>query len=209
VVGLADLVRALAEKQSLPRRAVVLSFDDGFQDFYESAFPVLREFGFPATVFLVTGHCGGTNGWPGQPGSVREVPLLNWQEVRCLAREGVEFGAHTVTHPDLCRLAPEIVEQEILFSKMELEAQTGGPVRFFSYPYGRYTDEARRIVGQVFEGACGTIMGRIQPDSDVLCLPRIDAFYVKSTKVFSQLFSRSGSLYLGLRSMLRSVRTNR
>jgi len=206
VIPLADLVRALVEGQSLPREAVALSFDDGFQDFYESAFPVLRKFGFPATVFVVTGHCGATNGWPGQPDSVEEARLLSWQQVRDLAREGVEFGAHTVTHPDLSQLPREAIEREILTSERELETQIGHPVRFFSYPYGRYTREAREIVGQIFKGACSARIGRVQPESDALCLPRIDAFYLRSATVFRKLFSRSGSLYLGFRGVLRDLR---
>src|SRR5260370_4219213 len=104
VVSLSEIVAALASRRPLPERAVVLTFDDGFQDFYVSAAPLLHRWGLPATVFLATGCCGRTNGWPGQPDWVGREPLLNWEHVAELAREGVSFRPHHLSHPDPTQL---------------------------------------------------------------------------------------------------------
>src|SRR5260370_21606189 len=90
-----------SDLRPLPERTVVFTFDDGFQNFCVSAAPLLHRWGLPATVFLATGYCGRTNGWPGQPDWVDREPLLNWEHVAELARQGFGFGAHTVSHPVL------------------------------------------------------------------------------------------------------------
>src|SRR5579859_7292887 len=72
VSSLNQVVSALSQRKSLPERTVVVTFDDGFRDFYSSAAPVLRRLGLPATIFLPTNYCGRTNGWPGQPSWVQE-----------------------------------------------------------------------------------------------------------------------------------------
>jgi len=206
VIPLAELASAVRGDQVFPPRSIVLTFDDGFRDFHEAAFPVLRRCGFPSTVFLVTGYCGRANRWPRQPAGVPERPLLGWEEVRQLARQGVKFGAHGDTHADLTRLPPEAVEREVLTSKKDLGAQLGEPVEFFCYPYGQYNHPARSIVFRHFRGACTTDMGRVQPESDVFCLPRFDAFYLRSKAMFPRLFTRSGSVYFSLRAVLRAAR---
>ncbi len=208
VISLAELADALIGKQSFPRRVVVLTFDDGFLDFYEAAFPILRQFDFPATVFLVTQYCGRTNRWPGQAAWAEELPLLDWQQVKEMDRRGMAFGSHTATHPDLSQLAPEEVEREVLTSKRELEAQLGRPVEFFCYPSGRLNRESRAIISRHFRGACSVNMQRVRPGCDLFGLPRIDAYYLRSPALFRQLFTRPGSLYLGFRRMLRAVRWN-
>ncbi len=117
VVSLGEIVAALASRRPLPERTVVLTFDDGFHDFYTSAAPLLHRWGLPATVFLATGYCGRTNGWPGQPDWVDREPLLNWEHVAELARQGFSFGAHSVSHPVLTRLPVVEAQREILQCK--------------------------------------------------------------------------------------------
>src|SRR5208337_4404854 len=97
VTPLSEVVDALTNRKPLPRRTVVLTFDDGYSDFYSSAAPVLRQLKFPATIFVPTGFCGGTSGWPGQSAWVKPQPLLDWHEVTTLANEGFTFGAHSIT----------------------------------------------------------------------------------------------------------------
>src|SRR6267143_556163 len=143
VVPLGEIVAALASHAPLPERTVALTFDDGFQDFYLSAAPLLHRWALPATVFLATGYCGRTNSWPGQPDWVDQQPLLSWEQVAELARQGFSFGAHSVSHPVLTRLPVVEAQQEIIQCKSQIEERVGQPVEFFCYPYGRWNPAVR------------------------------------------------------------------
>lgn len=206
VIPLGDLVNALRRKHSLATNTVVLTFDDGYQDFYTQAAPVLRHFGFSATVFLPTEYCGRTNSWPGQPRWVSEEPLLSWTQVEELAREGFQFGSHSVTHPDMSRLSDTQAEREIVESKREIAAHTGSPVEFFCYPYGRWGKETREIVSRHFCGACSTAAATVRSSADPFVLPRVDAHYIRNAVLFKSLFTRPFSSYIAFRRTLRRLR---
>jgi len=137
VVPLGEIVAALASHSPLPERTVVLTFDDGFQDFYLSAAPLLHRWALPATVFLATGYCGRTNSWPGQPDWVSQQPLLSWEQIAELAMQGFSFGAHSVSHPVLTRLPVVEAQQEIMQCKSQIASHVAQPVEFFCYPYSR------------------------------------------------------------------------
>jgi peptidoglycan/xylan/chitin deacetylase (PgdA/CDA1 family) len=108
---------------------VVLTFDDGYKDFYTHAFPILKQYGFTATVYLPTAFIGDLKT------GLKGKKHLNWGEVRELQLEKIEFGSHTVNHPHLHNMESEKVAFEIKASKIEIEEKTGREVRSFSYPY--------------------------------------------------------------------------
>src|SRR5262249_33477975 len=111
-VSLEEWRRAREEKKPLPGRAVLITFDDGYQDFYTYAWPLLKRYGFSATVFLVTDAIGRTNAW-GAPYD-ETVTLLSWPEIQQLQKDGVEFGSHTARHRPLIALTPaEVVHEGI------------------------------------------------------------------------------------------------
>jgi peptidoglycan/xylan/chitin deacetylase (PgdA/CDA1 family) len=127
----------------LPPRALVLNFDDGYLDFAEEAWPVLREYGFPATVFVAPGLVDGTarmSWYATQP------PLLTWTDIAALQREGVRFEPHTMTHPNLGTLDDETCRWEIAESRAVLEERLGGGRIAFCYPGGRAGERERRAV---------------------------------------------------------------
>jgi peptidoglycan/xylan/chitin deacetylase (PgdA/CDA1 family) len=206
VLSLEQVASQLAQRQPLPERTVVLTFDDGFQDFYFSAASVLRRLGFVATVFLPTDYCGRTNSWPGQPGWVDEQPLMDWKQIRDLSDQGFAFGAHSITHPILTNLAGPDAEGEIAGSKYEIEARTGQGANFFCYPYGRWNASVREIVRRYFRGACSTAAGVVEPDADLFALPRVDAHYVRSPAWFRRLFTQGFCSYLLARRLVRRLR---
>jgi len=118
----------------LPKKPVILTFDDGYLDNYTILYPMLRERRMKATVFLTTGFIG-TEGY------------LNWQQVRRMKEGGIEFGAHTRTHPNVTILNSEKQRfEEITGSKQEIEKQIKRPVLAFSYPYGFYDDRSKQVV---------------------------------------------------------------
>lgn len=206
VATLAEVVSALAARRSLPERTVVLTFDDGFRDFYSSAAPVLRRLRLPATIFLPTGYCGRTNGWPGQPNWVTEEALLDWGQVTELSREGFSFGGHSVNHPVLTLLSVEKAEQEIVGSKAQIQERTRQSVEFFAYPYGRWNPAVRNIVLRHYRAACATAAGVVQPNADPFALPRADANYVRHPALFRILFTAPFIAYLAGRRLIRRVR---
>lgn len=126
-----------------------ITFDDGYQDNYEWATPILEKYGFRATVFCVTGVMGQKTAWAEDPRWVGHL-LMTPAEARDLANRGFEIAAHSRTHPDLTSLTEKDLEDEVAGSRKELEDLLGEPVRTFCYPYGFYnarTMEAARKAG--------------------------------------------------------------
>lgn len=173
-IRLEELVDDLLEARLPPRRAVVITIDDGYVDNLEVAAPLLRRLAFPATVYLVSGRLGSVNRWTGD-GALSGRPLLNWGQVERLATYGVGIGAHTRTHAALPNVADDAVEKEVSGSREELEARLGSPVRTFAYPYGELDDRAvEAVAGAGFAGAC-TVEPRLAGlDEDPLRVPRIE-----------------------------------
>jgi peptidoglycan/xylan/chitin deacetylase (PgdA/CDA1 family) len=206
VVPLAEVVAALKEKGPLRPRRVAITFDDGFQDLYTQAAPVLRQLKLPVIVFLATGYCGRTNAWPGQPEWVDELPLLNWEQIRELAAQGVSFGAHTVTHPSLTELQISQAEREIAESKKHIEKATGRSAELFCYPYGRWNSSVQEIAKRYFRGACSTAAGVVKPGADPFALPRVDAHYVRHPAWYRLVFTHRFQTYLAARRLVRRLR---
>ena len=144
--------------KSLPRNPIVLTFDDGYADLAENVFPVLRRWGFPATVFLVSSQIGGTNAWDEASG-LPSHRLLGADQVGYWSQQGIEFGAHTRTHPDLRTIAPNAVAEEVAGSRSDLERLLRQPVHAFAYPGGEYNDAITQTVAVNFPVAVTTDEG--------------------------------------------------
>ncbi len=151
-IGLEDWQSASANRRPLPGKAVLITFDDGYRDFLTHAWPLLKRYGFSATVFLVVDEIGKSNSWDRAFGE--EVPLLGWQEIRQLRSEGVEFGSHSATHRPLTGLSVTDVVREGARSRAILERELKAPIRAFAYPYGDVDPVVRHLIG-----ACGYVFG--------------------------------------------------
>ena len=139
---------ARAAKRPLRGRRVILTFDDGFADFAEFAWPLLKKYGFGATVFLVTGRIGETSDWDAAYGDT--APLMDWNQILDLQANGIEFGSHTVNHRHLPALSPAEAATELLQSRLNLEQRLERPVRSLAYPFGQYEPWLMHLAG-----ACG------------------------------------------------------
>ncbi|MCB1018453.1 MAG: polysaccharide deacetylase family protein [Acidobacteria bacterium] len=186
--------------------AVSLTFDDGFANFYTQAFPALADYNSRATVFLTAGCCGGVSEWSGQPSSFQSREILCWSRVQELHRLGIQFGAHTMTHPPLTAIPLDRARAEILESKKRIEDRIGEAVTTFAYPYGIESQALREIVAESFDLACSTRMGYVSDRSQRESLERIDVYYLRNPEWFRRLFRRSGSAYLLGRRALRRCR---
>ena len=125
--------RFLNGEFTLPKKPVILTFDDGYEDNYTCAFPLLKKYGFLAVIFLVADATRRTNFWDtDEP----EVHLLNRKQINEMTAAGIEFGSHTVTHPDLSQCSPAQVNKELVESKHVIAQMTGKEIISVAYPYG-------------------------------------------------------------------------
>jgi len=167
---------ALEEIAAGAERGVHITFDDGFASVLDHAAPLLRELGFPATMFAVSSRLGGTNDWMAERG-YPERPLLSVEGLHALREFGLAIGSHTRSHARLTDLDRATAREEIAGSKAELEARLGTEVRYFAYPYGKEDPAIRDlVVGAGYLGACSTRSGFNRPGADPFLLRRIDVF---------------------------------
>jgi peptidoglycan/xylan/chitin deacetylase (PgdA/CDA1 family) len=187
------LARAITNRRvSLPDRPVVISFDDGFADFYSQAFPILDQYGFAATLYVVSGYVGGRSQWLQAQGE-GERPMLTWEQIFALDEAGVEIGAHTQTHPQLDTLATSVARDQIQGSKLVLEQRLGKRVTSFAYPHGYYSPDIRRVVRQAgFHCACGVKHAMSSIKDDRFALSRIIVSSATSLADFRDLLAGRG-----------------
>lgn len=173
-LGLSDAVKWLEAHSTDGGRPVAITFDDGFQDFYTNAIPILRRYGFSATMFLPTDYIGDSNQ------RFKGVECMTWGQVRELRKAGVHFGSHTVTHPQLKSLKDEDVQRELRYSKETIEQKLGYAVTSFSYPYAfpeadrAFTSRLRRHLQESgYENGVSTIIGTAGGAEDRLFMRRL------------------------------------
>lgn len=173
VLPLEELVDSRREGRLVPAGAVVITMDDGYADNRELAAPLLRRFGYSATVFAVSDRIGGTADWDGA-GELSGRPLLDWDGLLDLQKSGITVGAHSRTHPRLPELDERAASEEVGGSREQLTEGVGAPVVCFSYPYGRVSDYAVAAVARAgFGCACGIRRGLNYPGTPLLELQRI------------------------------------
>ena len=153
-------------------RPVAITFDDGFHDIRTTAFPIMQRLGMNGTVFLSTAYIGRD--------FITGRRCLGEADVRELAKDGVEFGSHTATHPQLKTLAREGIRAELSDSKRQIEEIIGSEVNAFSYPY-RFPEEDELFVQELgdllaeagYKAGVTTSIGRSGPDDAPLFMKRL------------------------------------
>lgn len=174
---------------SLPERPVVITFDDGYCDFYDTAMPLLKQYGHTATVFQTTERIG------------IERPnrrmMMSWREIAEVAEAGIEIGAHTVTHPQLDQLPQKELHEELYRSKSLIEDHLGMAVPGLSYPYGYSNDKVRQMardLGYTYAYAVGNAM--TTRGADQFALPRLTVKQTTTFEAFRKMVNGHDTLTL-------------
>lgn len=162
------------EKQG---KVVGITFDDGYQNNLTEALPILKQFGFTATCYIVSQKIGDINEWDLNQG-IMENPLMSHKEVQQWINSGIEIGSHTQHHTRLTECTKAEAKTEIMQSKADLEQKFGCKVEHFCYPYGNYNSKIKNIVQQSHYLTATTVnRGRTYIYHDHLELPRIPITY--------------------------------
>lgn len=202
-VALSEVARCLNGGEALPERSFALTFDDGYRSVYEHALPLLVEHKIAATVFPLISDPR----WDADLLQVTEGrPILSWSEIREMHAAGIEFGAHTLTHPHLPNLPAKEIEREMRESKDVIEQHIGGKVSAFAYPFGAQDAICRGLAAQHFACACSDRLGLVNPKTDRYALERIDTFYFRTPRKLSLLFGGLFDPYLKALSLPRNIR---
>lgn len=189
----------------LPARSVVITFDDGFQDFAETAWPTMRKHGFRPIVYLPTDFVGRTEGWRGIASPPRA--LMGWETIQSLSGEGVLFGSHTVSHAHLDSLSDTALSEELEVAQEEIEDRLGRPVLHFAPPYGLAGPAVRKRIAEYYRTSVGTRLANAGPVDDLHDLPRIEMFYFADEGRWRDHLAGRGRGYFRKRQLLRKVRS--
>lgn len=178
LVNLDDVSNILNGTKVFENDVVALTFDDGFEDFYLNALPILTQYKIPSTLFVVSNQLGNTNNWM----SERNFParkLISKQQLITIKESGVVIGSHTRSHLKLNELSDDraLIDQEIKASKIELEEILKQPVKHFAYPFGKFNDIVVDTVQKAdYTSACTTKSGFNRENADPLLLRRIEIY---------------------------------
>lgn len=162
-ISLYDLNRHLQRGDPLPDKPVIFTFDDGYEDNFTQAFPLLVKYGFTGTFFLVT-----------EPIDSGRDGYLTWPQVALMSSMGMDMEPHTYTHPDLKGQPLDYIVWQVIGSKEAIEERTGKVCRFFSYPSGQYDGRVVDLLKSAyFWGAVTTRSDVIQSSGDMFDLARV------------------------------------
>jgi len=227
-LSLLDYVNNHYPENEPSQKSVIITFDDGFKSIYLHAFPILKRYGFTATIFLTTDYINASAHWISRDldliednifnSSIRKkdlqkikqassFPLLSWGEISEMSDYGIEFGSHTASHLWLGRTTPEKTREDILRSRAIIEEMLNKPVDFFSYPYSDYTLETKEIVRELgFRAACGGDPRADRLANDLYGIKRTGPAPMESFFEFKFIFSPAYDWYIGMIGWLKGMK---
>lgn len=173
MVSLGQLFDGLDGKAPLPRKPIVLTFDDAYRSVHQTAWPLMQKRGMTGTVFVVADYVGGINEWD-QAKGMPCLELMDAGELKALANAGWETGSHGCRHLELAKADESQQRDEIIRSKSELESLLGIVPQFYAYPYGSYDESAKKLLREAgYRGAVSMFSKVGSVTADRFCLRRI------------------------------------
>ena len=165
-----ELYKALTEGGPLPDNPVLITFDDGYRDNYKNAYPILKKYGFKATIFVVTGFVG------------RYPNYLTWEQAAELEENGISIESHTVTHRSLTDLTDDQLRRELAGARRDIRDHLGKESDFIAYPTGTYNLHIGQIVKDEGYKAAFTIKyGNVDLGSNIYAIEREPVFHTENT----------------------------
>ncbi len=178
VISLGELIKGIKTGKKFSHNTIVITIDDGYENNFKLAYPILKKYGFPAIIFLTTDHIG------------VDKKFLTWNEIKEMGKNNISFGGHTKTHAYLPAIKDKnVLWNEIAGPKKVIAERAGIPVDYFCYPIGGLTEEVRILVEKAgYKGACTTNHGSDKLNrNDVYGLNRISVRNANPYFSFSNL----------------------
>jgi len=173
VLSMTEALACVNGDMEIPPRSVVLSFDDGYENFYDYAFPVLQRYQFPATVYMIADMIDQTANWMKNISPGEAPRLMSLKQLQTISTAGIEIGSHTLSHAKLAELEPAKQYQEIFNSKHILEQKLEREIQHFCYPYGSFNNDAIQNTRKAgYHSAVTCLRGGMTTEDDPFVLPR-------------------------------------
>ncbi len=161
VISLKEMVDIIKSRKHLLKKSVVITFDDGYVDNYTHAYPILKEYDFPAAIFVIANL-------------VDKKGYVTWDELREMEKSGITIGSHTLDHVYLPGIPSDWQSHQIVDSKKMIEKNLGHRIDYFAYPSGGYSDGTKDLVEQAgYQAACTTNRGNDRFNRDLYELKRV------------------------------------
>ncbi len=161
VIPLTEFIERMKTGEDIPPMTITITFDDGLKNNFLHAYPVLKKYNFPATMFVATDFVGREN-------------FLTWDDIRTMQENNISIGSHTISHRWLPALDEKGIHEELYDSKKILEEMTGREIKTLSYPLGAHNEKVKKIAGEAgYIGAVATNPGPTKPKDDIFALKRI------------------------------------
>jgi peptidoglycan/xylan/chitin deacetylase (PgdA/CDA1 family) len=188
-ISLEDWADAIVAGQRLPGRPVIITFDDGYSNFLQHAWPLLEDADFTATMFVVTDKVGQSADWDELAGE--SLPLMSWDDLRSLRDRGLMIASHGASHTSLPALSSSAIVDEALRSRARLQQELGIATTSMAVPYGHTNEQVREALAQSgYRIVLGTWGGTSTLLHDPLNLPRIEIFPGDDLSAFAAKVAR-------------------
>ncbi len=166
-----QLYNYMVNGEALPENPILITFDDGYEDNYQHAYPILKKYGFTGTIFVITDFVNNN-----QPN------YLTWDQIKEMKSQGMDFQSHTASHKSMTELSMDQLKEELTKSKQALDKELNQDTKFMAYPTGTYNLYIAKIVNEAgYKGAFTIKYGNVDKASNMYALERVPIFHTENT----------------------------